>query len=48
MNNVAEISKSVYLELRAKKLQSQNEITATGKMMAKQFGKVLQVVLELI
>ncbi len=39
MNNVAEISKSIYLELRAKKLQSQNEITATGKMMAKTVWK---------
>lgn len=39
MNSVAEISKSIYLELRAKKLQSQNEITATGKMMAKTVWK---------
>ena len=39
MNSVAEISKSIYLELRVKKLQSQNEITATGKMMAKTVWK---------
>lgn len=39
IKSVSEISKSIYLELRAKLLRSNNEATMTGKMLAKTVAK---------
>lgn len=41
LRSVSEISKSIYLELRAKFLQSRNETTATGRLIAKTIVKGL-------
>lgn len=48
LKTVSEISKSIYLELRIKPLQSSCEAMVAGKLVAKQWQKVLRVSLGLI